>query len=88
MIRLLDLSDSSQRAQASALRAASLPPPEVAQAVARIVADVRARGDEAVRELTRKFDGPDLEDPFLREADWDALSARCRTPPPGALKTS
>jgi len=86
MIRLLDLSDSSQRAQASALRAASLPPPEVAQAVARIVADVRARGDEAVRELTRKFDGPDLEDPFLREADWDALSARCPTPVRAALE--
>ena len=77
MIRLLDLADPAQRAQASALRAAAAPPKEIAPAVARIVADVRSRGDQAVRELTRRFDGADLSDPFLLDAEWDALAARC-----------
>ncbi|MDQ7820440.1 MAG: histidinol dehydrogenase [Armatimonadota bacterium] len=34
---------------------------EVRAAVARIIADVRARGDAAVREYTRRFDGVDRE---------------------------
>ena len=35
--------------------------PAVERAVAAIVADVRARGDDALRELTRRFDGVQLE---------------------------
>jgi len=56
MIRLLDLADPGARQQASALRPSAAPPPEVAPSVSRIVADVRARGDDALRELTRRFD--------------------------------
>jgi histidinol dehydrogenase len=77
MIRLLDLADPRGREQASALRASAVPPPEVATIVSRIVADVRGRGDEALRELTRRFDGPDLADPFVTASEWDALAARC-----------
>src|SRR5207248_7836536 len=70
MIRLLELADPAQRAQARGLRAAAAPPPEVASAVSRIVDDVRARGEAAVRELTRRFDGADLADPFLPASEW------------------
>jgi len=77
MIRLLDLADRDQRERASRLRATAAPPAEVGPAVAQIVAEVRARGKAAVRELTRRFDGADLADPFLPEAEWDALASRC-----------
>ncbi|HKB75351.1 MAG TPA: histidinol dehydrogenase [Myxococcales bacterium] len=77
MIRLLDLADPVQRAQAAGLRAAAAVPPEVAPAVSRIVAEVRARGEAAVRELTLRFDGADLPDAFLPAREWDALAARC-----------
>ncbi|HWE26047.1 MAG TPA: histidinol dehydrogenase [Myxococcales bacterium] len=77
MIRVLDLADAHGRAQALALRASAAPPADVAPAVARIVAEVRSRGDEALRELTRRFDGPDLSDPFLSANEWEALERRC-----------
>jgi histidinol dehydrogenase len=76
-LRLLDLSDAAQRATALGLRASAAIGPEIVETVARIVADVRARGDVAVRELTARFDGADLEDPFLPDARWDALAGQC-----------
>ena len=42
----------------------------VAQSVAAILADVRARGDEAVRELTEKYDRHQI-------ADWRISAAEC-----------
>ncbi len=62
---------------------------EIADAVARIIADVRARGDAAVREYTRRFDGVDrdpvvpLEDArrallSLGDADREALTWAAR----------
>jgi len=86
VIRLLDLADPAQRAQAAGLRAAAATPPEVVAAVSRIIGEVRARGDDALRDLTRHFDGPDLADPFLPEPEWDALAARCREPVRAALE--
>jgi histidinol dehydrogenase len=77
VIQVLDLADPEQRERASALRASAEPAADVATTVARIIADVRSRGDEAVRELTRRFDGPDLADPFLPASEWDALESRC-----------
>jgi histidinol dehydrogenase len=47
-----------------------------AQVVDRILADVRASGDEAVRRYTRAIDGVELEDPTVSEEDLDgALTA-------------
>ena len=86
MIRLLDLAVPAEKAKASALRSAAAAPPEVAPTVAGIIADVRARGDAAVRELTRRFDGADLAHPFLGDAEWDALAARCAHPVRAALE--
>ncbi|MFL5422188.1 MAG: histidinol dehydrogenase [Myxococcales bacterium] len=76
-LRILDLSDAAQRAAAVDLRASATTSAAVVEAVSRIVADVRKRGDAAVRELTARYDGADLEDPFLSVAQWDALAARC-----------
>ena len=86
MIRVLDLADPGQRAQAAGLRAAAATPPEVAPAVSRIIAEVRAGGEAALRELTRRFDGADLPDPFLPSSEWDALAARCSEPVRAALQ--
>lgn len=47
-------------------------------AVQAILADVRERGDKAVRELTKRFDGADLGD--VRVADEDIASARACIP--------
>ena len=49
-----------------------LRPPAPDADVAPIVADVRARGDAALRELTARFDGADLPSPWLEAADIDA----------------
>ncbi len=43
----------------------ALRPPAPAADAAAIVDDVRRRGDEALRELTARFDGADLADPWL-----------------------
>jgi histidinol dehydrogenase len=51
---------------------AALRPPVPAADAAAIVDDVRRRGDEALRELTARFDGADLPDPWL---DVDVIDA-------------
>jgi histidinol dehydrogenase len=55
---------------------------DVAQAVRAIVADVRARGDAAVREYTTRFDKVELTSLRLGEDEIDAAEAQC---PRGAL---
>ena len=42
---------------AADVRALPERPPDISDTVAGILADVRERGDEAVLELTRRFDG-------------------------------
>lgn len=51
----------------------------VTPVVARLVADIRARGDEAVHEASAKFDGITFGAERFRvsESEWDALAARC-----------
>ncbi len=82
MIRILDQTDPAARA----LRAFSAPPASVGPTVAGIIADVRARGDLAVRELTAKFDGVQLDELFLPEVQWNALEAQCSAPVRAALE--
>ncbi len=49
---------------------------DVSGTVSAILADVRARGDAALREYTARFDRADLEDPTVSEAEIEeALSA-------------
>ena len=45
---------------------------ELEQVVREIIADVRSRGDEALLELGRKFDCPELADLRVPEADYEA----------------
>ena len=75
-------------AEARDLRGAAAPPPHIASTVAKIVEDVRARGDAALLELTERFDGPRLPSPFLEAAAWDALAARCSNGVRTALETA
>jgi histidinol dehydrogenase len=77
MIRILRLSDASARAEALSLRASAGSAPQVTSEVTAIIADVRRRGDAAVRELTERFDGPRLESMFLDDSRCDALAAQC-----------
>jgi histidinol dehydrogenase len=77
MIRILHLSNPADRAKALGLRASAGKAPEVPGAVAAIIADVRERGDVAVRALTERFDGARLDSLFLDEGRWDALAAQC-----------
>ena len=86
MIRILHLADPAQRVQALELRASAAMPAGVAATVATIIADVRERGDVAVRALTAKFDGAQLDALFLDEARWDALAAQCPAPVRAALQ--
>lgn len=55
--------------------------PEVDAAVRAIIADVRARGDAALKELTRKFDRADLDAVGLRVSRDDIAAAYARADP-------
>ncbi len=60
--------------------------PAVVEAVRRILADVRQRGDAAVRDCTERFDGVRIDELAVREEEWkralDAIPADVR----GALE--
>ncbi|MBI1260754.1 MAG: histidinol dehydrogenase [Rhizobiales bacterium] len=86
----LDASDKNFKTAFAALltgkREASV---DVNDTVTAIIADVRARGDEALVELTRKFDRlPSLTAETLRisDADLDAATAECDADTLGALR--
>ncbi len=50
--------------------------PDIRAAVAAIIADVKVRGEAAVRELTARFDGADLSDPRVDPAEIAAALER------------
>lgn len=54
---------------------------DVAETVARIIADVRDRGDAAVCELTARFDQIDLSQRGLRVSDTEIDAALAHVPP-------
>ncbi len=53
---------------------------DLAAAVARIVDDVRARGDEALREYSARFDGVQLQSLRVETAEFAAAAARLAGP--------
>ena len=61
---------------------------DVAVSVRSIVADVRARGDAAVREYTARFDKVELEALRLGEDEIAAAEAQCPREAPGAVDTA
>ncbi|WP_136443047.1 histidinol dehydrogenase [Pacificoceanicola onchidii] len=70
--------DDFERAFAALLSAKREDSPDVDDVVAGIIADVRARGDAAVLELTAKFDRMELDAAGMRfsEAEIDTLCAQ------------
>jgi hypothetical protein len=61
---------------------------EIERAVAAIVADVRARGDAALLDCTRRFDRVDVADAAALELPRAELEARWRRcPPPAATRS-
>jgi len=66
-----DWDGSDAPALARALREAQPRPDDVAATVARIVAEVAARGDAALRELARRLDGVEREPDSLRVSPDD-----------------
>lgn len=54
----------------------AVPSQEVSEVVSGIISDVRERGDAALRELTKKFDGADLSGGLLvTDEEWTAAEA-------------
>ena len=84
-------------ATVAALRALAPPPAEVQAAVAAIVADVRARGDDAVRAHTARLDGVELPEDYAvppascgpaGRAVAGPARRRSRWPPPTSAPTT
>jgi histidinol dehydrogenase len=85
VIRVLRVADAGLD---GVVRALARPPaavaPDVQARVAAIVDEVRRRGDAALLEFTKRFDGVELEAPALRvsEAEWAGAAV------PAALETA
>lgn len=83
-MNVLDWSRLSEKERAAALaRPTVVPDADRREKVAAILADVRARGDAAVREYAKRFDGAELEElavPAAQiEAAWKSIGADVRT---------
>ncbi len=77
LLRVYEKSDAdyAQRLEALCRRNAAVPE-EIEAAARRVIAEVRAGGDRAVRELTARFEGRRLDALELSAAEWDALAGR------------
>jgi histidinol dehydrogenase len=67
------------RLRALVLRSAAVAP-EIEAAARRVIDDVRARGDAAVRELTQRFEGRRLDTLELRREAWTEMAAGVAAP--------
>jgi histidinol dehydrogenase len=87
MIRVFEKSDPATASRFEALcnRSTELSS-DIEIAARRVIADVRAGGDKAVRALTATFDKRQLEALELAPADWDALAAKVTAPVRAALE--
>ncbi len=83
MARRLDARDPNFEAEFTGLISAKRETEEdVAQAVRAIIADVRARGDAALIELSKKFDRVELSPENLRARRCGDRGCRARLPGP------
>ncbi|MDZ4168519.1 MAG: histidinol dehydrogenase [Coriobacteriia bacterium] len=76
MLRRIVLKPSQRLTEADLARSGGVDA-EIIGVAARIVDDVRTRGDEALRDLTKQFDKCDLDDFRVTEAEIDAAVAQC-----------
>jgi len=86
MLRTIVEGEPDFESKLKALAARSAAVPESIESGARvIVADVRKRGDVALRELTQRFEARTLTALELSRADWDAAAASVPAPVRAAL---
>jgi len=86
MLRTIIEGEPDFHLQLKALADRSAATPESIESGARIiVADVRARGDAALRELTQRFESRTLSSIELSRADWQAAAAGVPAPVRAAL---
>src|SRR3954462_185427 len=62
--------------------------PKTAAIVAKIVAEVRGRGEKALREFGKKFEGVDLRSRRVTEAEFAAAEAALTAADKSALRTA
>ncbi len=75
-LRVIHVAAEGYPTACAALKRATLQDnPRVEAIVRDIIADVRARGDASLLELSRKFDAPDLTALEVPRADWDEAEA-------------
>lgn len=75
-MKLVDYSSQDYSAFVKSLDRRAIPSDRVREVVSGIIADVRRRGDEALIELTQKFDGADLSGGVMvTEEEWQAAEA-------------
>ena len=84
MIRIL----KNTQADEAAIFRRSVPPADVSGTVRAIIADVRARGDAALLEYTRRFDGAELTSLAVSEQELDAAMEQVRPELLEILKTA
>ncbi|UPG95846.1 histidinol dehydrogenase [Luteibacter aegosomatissinici] len=76
-MKRIDWNTLDEPGRAAALaRPAQSRSPSLRTGVEAIVADVRARGDEALRELTARYDGTTLDALAVTDEEFDAAEAR------------
>jgi len=87
MIRVFEKSDSATAPRLEALcnRSTELSA-DIEIAARRVIAEVRAGGDKAVRTLTATFDKRQLEALELAPGDWDELASKVTAPVRAALE--
>jgi len=76
MMRRIDIGRGQQLDERLLARSGGIDA-EIVGAAARIVEDVRERGDAALREYTARFDGCELDDIRVTEAEVEAAIAAC-----------
>lgn len=79
---------SPARRAAALQRPAQTARPQIADAVSRIVAEVRRNGDAALRRFTAKFDGVRLASLRVTEAEFAAAAAALSAADRAALRTA
>jgi len=88
-LRQLTWSDLDPAAREQALlRPAVTTNPDIAERVAEIIAAVRERGDEALRDLTAKFDGVTLDSLSVSDAEAATAEAEVGTAARTAMATA
>lgn len=72
-MKVVQYSDADYEEFRKTLNRRAIPSQDVSDVVSGIIADVAARGDEALVELTSKFDGADLSEGLMvSEEEWQA----------------